>query len=173
MDKRNLFLYAALTALSVSATAQTMNIIRVRDTTIVKIVKSPQYLLLPIEEGKDEAQVMLDNGKKTDTWMDVRLSQSKTDYYVPFKLNKGKTSVVKILNLKEDALTLKKGQLKLSDVWDVTNTDFYRPSYHHSPSYGWMNDPVGMFYKDGVYHLCYQYNPPMALCGEICIGDTL
>ena len=52
MNKRNLFLYAALTALSVSATAQTMNITRAGDTTIVKIVKSPQYLLLPIEEGK-------------------------------------------------------------------------------------------------------------------------
>ena len=95
-----------------------------RDTTIVKIIKSPQYLLLPIEEGKDEAQVILDNGKKTDTWMDVRLAQGKTGYYVPFKLNKGKTSVVKILNLKEDALALKKGQMKLSEVWDVTNTDF-------------------------------------------------
>ena len=131
MNKRNLFLYAALTALSVSVTAQTMNITRAGDTTIVKIAKSPQYLLLPIEEEKDEAQVLLDNGKKTDTWMDIRLAQGKTDYYVPFKLNKGKTSVVKILNLKEDALALKKGQMKLSDVWDVTNTDFYRPSYHH------------------------------------------
>ena len=108
MNKRNLFLYAALTALSVSATAQTMNVTRDGDTTIVKIAKSPKYLLLPIEEGKDEAQVILDNGKKTDTWMDVRLAQGKTDYYVPFKLNKGKTSIVKILNLKEDALTLKR-----------------------------------------------------------------
>ena len=66
MNKRNSFLYAALTALSVSATAQTMSITRAGDTTIVKIAKSPKYLLLPIEEGKDEAQVMLDNGKKTD-----------------------------------------------------------------------------------------------------------
>ena len=167
MNKRNLFLYAALTALSVSATAQTMNITREGDTTIVKIAKSPKYLLLPIEEEKDEAQVILDNGKKTDTWMDVRLAQGKTDYYVPFKLNKGKTSVVKILNLKADALALQKGQLKLSNVWDVTNTDYYRPSYHHTPSYGWMNDPVGMFYKDGVYHLCYQYNPYGSMRGNM------
>ena len=66
MNKRNLFLYAALTGLSVSATAQTMNITRDGDTTIVKIEKSPKYLLLPIEEGKDEAQVILDYGKKTE-----------------------------------------------------------------------------------------------------------
>ena len=150
-----------------------MKITRAGDTTIVKIEKSPQYLILPVEEEKDEAQVLLDNGKATDTWMDVRLAQGKTDYYVPFKLNKGRTSLVKILNLKADALALKKGQMKLSNVWDVANTDFYRPSYHHTPSYGWMNDPNGMFYKDGVYHLCYQYNPYGSKWGNMHWGHAI
>ncbi|WP_308268772.1 glycoside hydrolase family 32 protein, partial [Prevotella sp.] len=40
-----------------------------------------------------------------------------------------------------------------------TNTEQYRPVYHHTPAYGWMNDPNGMFYKDGVWHLYYQFNP--------------
>ena len=53
-EQKKSFPLCTLTALSVSATAQTMNITRAGDTTIVKIVKSPQYLLLPIEEGKDE-----------------------------------------------------------------------------------------------------------------------
>ncbi|MDE6768389.1 MAG: glycoside hydrolase family 32 protein, partial [Muribaculaceae bacterium] len=35
----------------------------------------------------------------------------------------------------------------------------YRPYYHQSPEYGWMNDPNGMVYVDGVWHLFYQWNP--------------
>ena len=71
--------------------------------------------------------------------MDVRLAQNGSDYFVPFALGKGKTATVKILGLKKDALAL--SLLKLSDTFDTANTDYYRPSYHFTPLYGWMNDP--------------------------------
>ena len=65
------------------------------------LVHNPtKYLLLPIQEEKDEAQVLLDTGSKDDTWMDVRLAQNGSDYYVPFALGKGKTATVKILGSK-------------------------------------------------------------------------
>ncbi len=35
----------------------------------------------------------------------------------------------------------------------------YRPQVHYTPAKNWMNDPNGMVYADGVYHLYYQYNP--------------
>ena len=38
-------------------------------------------------------------------------------------------------------------------------TELYRPQIHFSPARNWMNDPNGMVYADGVYHLFYQYNP--------------
>lgn len=35
----------------------------------------------------------------------------------------------------------------------------FRPAFHFSPLKNWTNDPCGAFYKDGVYHLFFQYNP--------------
>lgn len=37
--------------------------------------------------------------------------------------------------------------------------DNYRPLFHFSPPYGWMNDPNGMVYHDGMFHMYYQWNP--------------
>ncbi len=35
----------------------------------------------------------------------------------------------------------------------------FRPQFHFSPARNWMNDPNGMVYYEGEYHLFYQYNP--------------
>ena len=35
----------------------------------------------------------------------------------------------------------------------------YRPNYHFSPEKGWMNDPNGLYYLDGTYHLFFQHYP--------------
>ena len=173
--KTNNMMKAACLMLMASATtsafAQKMNIEHKGDTTIVKVENPTKYLLLPIQEEKDEAQVLLDTGSKDDTWMDVRLAQNGSDYYVPFALGKGKTATVKILGLKKDALAL--NLLKLSDTFDTTNTDYYRPSYHFTPLYGWMNDPNGMVYKDGEYHLYFQYNPYGSKWGNMHWGHAV
>lgn len=42
-----------------------------------------------------------------------------------------------------------------------------RPQFHFSSARGWLNDPNGLYYHDGVYHLFYQHNPLGVLHGEV------
>lgn len=161
----------AVATLSTAAMSQTLNVTRSGDTTIINIDCPTKYLLLPVEEERDEAQVQLSTGSATDVWMDVRLAQSGMDYYVPFALGEGKSATVKILGLKSGALA--PNLMRLNDTFSTENTDYYRPTYHFTPLYGWMNDPNGMVYKDGEYHLYFQYNPYGAKWGNMHWGHAV
>lgn len=41
----------------------------------------------------------------------------------------------------------------------TSRNEKYRPQIHYTPAKNWINDPNGMVYQDGTYHLYYQYNP--------------
>ncbi len=168
--KKIIFALALLGSIS-SVSAQTMDVTTKGDTTVITITNPTKYLILPVEEDMSQKQVKLDKGLPTDTWIDVRLAETTVDYNVPFELGNGKQAVVKIVGLKSGDIAV--SRMKLSNEWSVVNTDYYRPVYHHTPSYGWMNDANGMFYKDGVWNLYYQYNPYGSKWGNMHWGHAV
>ena len=137
------------------------------NNTLVRVTEQGKYLLLPVQDAGEEATIhVLANGKEERSIV-VRLATQKVDYYVPLDLTpyQGKHVVLNVVTpqgrssvraAKQDACWK---HISISNTFDTANREKYRPAYHHTPRYGWMNDPNGMVYKDGVWHLCYQWNP--------------
>lgn len=143
------------------------------EQNIVSLDVTEDYLLLPIQDDAPEGKICVvkDNEQK-GTLMNVRLARERVDSYVPFALSayKGQYISIEIQGVPETALCWK--ELKLSGSFDMANKESFRPVYHHTPAYGWMNDPNGMFYKDGVYHLYFQYNPYGSVWGNMHWGHS-
>lgn len=118
-----------------------------------------KYILVPIEDAADETPIQLIvAGEKIGVPMNTRIARTKVDYWVPINIEqyKGKQVALQFDVMKED---VGYKQIKQADAFDFNYNEKYRPSYHFSPQYGWMNDPNGMVYKDGTYHLFFQHNP--------------
>lgn len=135
--------------------------------TLVRVKGEGKYLLMPVQESIEDAQVnLLVDGNLERTFY-VRLAKSKVDYTVPLDLEpyKGKDVVLEVIypqngpTIHEARNDAAWNNFTIANSFDVQNHEKYRPLFHHTPEYGWMNDPNGMFYKDGVWHLYYQWNP--------------
>ncbi len=154
-------------SVTISHLVNEQNIVLIKDS-------ESKYLLLPVQENAPEGKVniVVNNELQLGQNINVRLAREKVDYYVPLDLSayQGKTISIDVTGMPSSSLCWK--EIKLSDTFDSSNRETYRPVYHHTPMYGWMNDPNGMFYKDGVYHLYFQYNPYGSMWGNMTWGHS-
>lgn len=154
-------------SVTISHLVNEQNIVLIKDS-------ESKYLLLPVQENAPEGKVniIVNNEFQLEQNINIRLAREKVDYYVPLDLSayQGKSVSVDVTGMPASSLCWK--EIKLSDTFDSSNRETYRPVYHHTPVYGWMNDPNGMFYKDGVYHLYFQYNPYGSMWGNMTWGHS-
>ena len=133
-----------------------------------------RYLWLPIQESAPEGKVQVIVSGMMQMEQNVRMAREQVDYYVALDLKpyQGKGALrVCVQNVPTGSICFSK--LAQNDQADYALIDEqYRPQFHHTPLRGWMNDPNGMFYKDGTWHLFYQYNPYGSMWGNMHWGHS-
>ena len=161
--KKTVLMFMAL-LMTLGLKAQVKPIVLGDKHAMLKVKQGEKYLLMPVQESEEIAAIAVLNGdNEMVKRLNVKLAIDRVDYYMPLEL-KG----ARLLDIEFHGDRRQKGavsefvcwrEMKYSGSFDTTNREHFRPVYHHTPLYGWMNDPNGMFYKDGVWHLYYQYNP--------------
>ena len=130
---------------------------------MLSLEKQTRYLLLPVEEKAEIAHIRVLKDNNVCQTLNARLAVDKVDYFVPLELKKADLLDISFRGDRRTKGAMSElacwHEMKYVDEFDMTNREHFRPRYHHTPKYGWMNDPNGMFYKDGVWHLAFQWNP--------------
>ena len=176
--KRTAISIVAALLTSLSAQAQVNPMVLSENHAMVRLETGCKYVLLPVEEKAENANIRIIGMENQSTRRpNVRLAVDNVDYYVPLEIKDGQLLDI-IFHGDRRTTGNMKGfacwkEMKFSDTFDTTNREKFRPAYHHTPQYGWMNDPNGMFYKDGEWHLYYQYNPYGSLWENMTWGHSV
>lgn len=163
MDNRLKTLALCMLSSATLANAQTF----LSDTQAMKRIQTTnKYVLLPVEESENLAHIRVIKDNNVVKEFNCKLAVNKVDYSVPLDVSEFGGDVlldIQFTGEKKNTGSIQYftcwKELKETNSFDTSNREKYRPLYHHTPPYGWMNDPNGIFYKDGVWHLYFQYNP--------------
>ncbi|MFV0604446.1 MAG: glycoside hydrolase family 32 protein [Niabella sp.] len=134
-----------------------------------------KYLVLPVKNraAKRNLELWVD-GILMRYW-DMELAEDKPDWLAYMEIGQWRG---KKIELRVDKVS------KESNIFDPViqsdennNANAYkenlRPQFHFSPKYGWTNDPNGMVYYNGEYHLFFQHNPYGRQWGNMTWGHAV
>ena len=127
-----------------------------------KLKAEAQYLMVPIQNAADMMNMILRTADgNVICEQQMRFARNAVDRYMPVYVG-GHIGDSLEVHLESYCTSLSYEELfHTSDDpgFEKPTTDPYYPLFHHAPAYGWMNDPNGMVYYKGRYHLFYQHYP--------------
>lgn len=115
-----------------------------------------QCLWLPIEDGAPSADIDVAGSGVFTVPLRVRLAVDSVQYYMPLRIDEG-VKEIRITGCSFESVAWDALKLQERNPQEVSRK--YRQKIHFTPDIGWINDPNGMVWYDGEWHLFYQYNP--------------
>jgi fructan beta-fructosidase len=129
----------------------------IREIAVVK-----KFLNLPVKNGGPRRRLSLSVEGRIVRDFDIELAEADPDYWVFLDLTefRGKRAMLKASGPGPDsrALDLIEQGDQLRDAENLYDEPA-RPQFHFSSARGWLNDPNGLVFYKGEYHLYYQHNP--------------
>ncbi len=142
-----------------------------RDFTI-----SNKYLLIPIQNGAKKCQLTLTIAGQDERRYGTELAADadSADWYAYFTIEryKGRTATVSVSRASKEGFALIRQADEIPGE-DAFYTEPLRPQFHFSQKVGWNNDPNGMVYYDGEWHLFFQHNPVGWKWGNMTWGHAV
>ncbi|MCD7936876.1 MAG: DUF4980 domain-containing protein, partial [Tannerellaceae bacterium] len=123
----------------------------------VKINK--KYLNLPVSHKVERNNMRFTINEKDERKFVIRLADKEPDYWVFCDMTQLQGKTIRI-SYEGDPAGLK--HIYQADTFagqDSLYKETNRPQFHFTTRRGWINDPNGLVYYDGEYHLFYQHNP--------------
>ena len=128
-----------------------------------ELVLNEKYIILPVEnEAPDKILSLEVDGEKVRELV-INLARDKTDWWAFMETEEfaGKRATLRAERLTAEQLD-SFFAIRVDSTYpgeDEVYKEKLRPQLHFSSKRGWNNDPNGMMYYDGEYHLFYQHNP--------------
>jgi fructan beta-fructosidase len=121
-----------------------------------------RYLLLPVRTGAAKRRARLAIEGRTVREFEIELAEGKPDFHAFLELSSfaGRTAALTVDGLPpgSPALDAVEQSDRLPDE-PLAYREARRPQFHFTSRVGWLNDPNGLVYSDGEWHLYYQHNP--------------
>jgi fructan beta-fructosidase len=125
-----------------------------------ELAADKRYLWLPVKNGALKRRARLYDGDKLLREFEIELALDKPDFETSLDLQafSGKQLALEVDRLPSESRVLEELALR-AEAPGVKEKEAARPRVHFTSQRGWLNDPNGLVYYAGEWHLFYQHNP--------------